>query len=58
MWAGVIKVLLEWFSGFLKAEIKQDIKASDAETEPEIRNRMRSSFRRRLRDDESGVRKD
>ena len=55
MWAGLLKAFLEWFSGFLKTEIKQDVKASDAETEPEIRNRFRDSIRKRLRDDEGCV---
>ena len=56
--AGLIKAILEWLSGLLKSEIKQDVKGSDAETEDEIRDRFRAEFLDRLRDDESSVRKD
>ena len=56
--ATFIKAILEWLSGLLKSEIKQDVKASDATTEKEIRDRFRSTMRDRLRDDESSVRKD
>ena len=56
--AGLIKAILEWLSGLLKSEIKQDVKGSDAETEDEIRERCRAEVLDRLRDDESSVRKD
>jgi len=56
--AAFIKAILEWLSGLLKAEIKQDVKGSDATTEKEIRDNFRSTMRDRLRDDESSVRKD
>ena len=56
--AAFIKGILEWLSGLLKSEIKQDVKGSDATTEKEIRDNFRSTMRDRLRDDESSVRKD
>ena len=55
MWGGIVKAILEWLTNFARAEIKQDVKASDAETEPEIRNSFRDSIRKRLRDNESCV---
>ena len=56
--AAFIKAILEWLSGLLKSEIKQDVKGSDATTEKEIRDNFRSTMRDRLRDDESSIRKD
>ena len=61
MLASIIKAILEWLSGFIKSEVKQDIKASDAETPKEVVDDFRSAMRRklaarRLRNDESGVR--
>ena len=55
MWGGIVKAILEWLTNFARAEIKQDVKASDAETEPEIRDSFRDSIRKRLRDNEGCV---
>jgi hypothetical protein len=60
MLAKIIKAVLEWLSGFIKSEIKQDIKASDAETPKEVVDDFRSAIRRKLdtrklRDNESSV---
>jgi hypothetical protein len=57
MWANFLKAVLEWISGLVKSEIKKDVKASDAETEDEIRDRFRASVRDRLRKHPSGVHK-
>jgi hypothetical protein len=62
MLAKIIKAVLEWLSGFIKSEIKQDIKASDAETPKEVVDDFRSTIRRKLdsrklRDNESSVHK-
>ena len=61
MLASIIKAILEWLSGFIKSEVKQDIKASDAETPKEVVDDFRSTIRRkldarRMRNDESSVR--
>lgn len=55
MWGGIVKAILEWLTNFARSEIKQDVKASDAETEPEIRDSFRDSIRKRLRDNEGCV---
>ena len=60
MLASIIKAILEWLSGFIKSEVKQDIKASDAETPKEVVDDFRSAIRRkldarRMRNDESSV---
>lgn len=57
MWANFLKAILEWLSGLVKSEIKQDVKASDAETPKEIVDDFRAGIRRKLRDNESGVHK-
>jgi len=58
MWATLLKAVLEWLSGLVKSEIKQDVKASDADTPKEIIDDFRSGIRRKLRDDQGGVHKD
>ena len=57
MLAKILKAVLEWLSGLIKSEIKQDVKAADADTPKEIVDDFRSSMRRKLRDDESSVHK-
>jgi hypothetical protein len=58
MFASLLKAILEWLSGLVKSEIKQDVKASDADTPQEIVDDFRSTMRRKLRDNESSVHKD
>ena len=58
MWANLLKAILEWLSDLVKSEIKQDIKASDADTPKEIVDDFRAGIRRKLRDDESRIHKD
>ena len=57
MLAKLLKAILEWLSGLIKSEIKQDVKATDADTPQEIVDDFRSSMRRKLRDNESSVHK-
>lgn len=57
MLAKILKAVLEWLSGLIKSEIKQDVKAADADTPKEIVDDFRSSMRRKLRDNESSVHK-
>ena len=58
MLAAFLKGILDWLSGLIRREIKQDVKATDADTPKEIVDDFRSSMRRKLRDDESSVHKD
>tara|TARA_Y100000310_G_scaffold314070_1_gene363115 strand:+ start:422 stop:664 length:243 start_codon:yes stop_codon:yes gene_type:complete len=64
MLASVIKAILEWLSGLVRGEIKQDVKAADAETPKEVVDEFRaemlrkladSAARRKLRNHEGGV---
>tara|TARA_Y100000310_G_scaffold160699_1_gene160530 strand:+ start:288 stop:470 length:183 start_codon:yes stop_codon:yes gene_type:complete len=57
MLAKILKAVLEWLSGLVKSEIKQDVKATDVETPKEIVDDFRSSMRRKLRDNESSIHK-
>jgi hypothetical protein len=54
----LLKAILDWLSGLVKSEIKQDVKATDADTPKEIVDDFRTSMRRKLRDNESSVHKD
>tara|TARA_R100000808_G_scaffold4272_2_gene14289 strand:- start:17388 stop:17540 length:153 start_codon:yes stop_codon:yes gene_type:complete len=49
--AAIIKVILGFLAELFRREIKQDVKASDAETEKSIRDRWRAHLERKLRDD-------
>ena len=55
MLANIIKAILEWFSGLVKSEIKQDVKANDVETPKEVVDEFRDAMRRKLRDNKSGI---
>jgi hypothetical protein len=57
MLAAFLKAVLDWLTGLVKSEIKQDVKATDADTPQEIVDDFRSSMRRKLRDDESSIHK-
>lgn len=57
MLAKLLKAILEWLSGLIKSEIKQDVKATDADTPQEIVDDFRSTMRRKLRDNEGSVHK-
>ena len=50
MLAALLKAVLEWLTGLVKSEVKQDVKATDVETPQEIVDDFRSSMRRKLRD--------
>ena len=54
----LLKAILDWLSGLVKSEIKQDVKATDADTPKEIVDDFRTSMRRKLRDDESSIHPD
>lgn len=49
MLAALLKAVLDWLTGLVKTEIKQDTKATDAETPKEIVDDFRSAIRRKLR---------
>ena len=48
MLASVIKAILEWLSGLVRSEIKQDVKAKDVETPKEVVDEFRSEMLRKL----------
>ena len=58
MLAKLLKAVLEWLTGLVKSEIKQDVKATDANTPDDIVDDFRDSMRRKLRDDEGRVHTD
>lgn len=55
MLKALFHAILEWFAGWAKAEIKQDVKANDVDTPKEIVDDFRSTMRRKLRDNEGCV---
>jgi len=57
MLAALLKAVLDWLTGLVKSEIKQDVKATDVDTPKEIVDDFRTSMRRKLRDNESSVHK-
>lgn len=55
MLAALLKAVLEWLTGLVKSEIKQDVKASDVVTDKKTVNTFRDSIRRKLRNNKSCV---
>jgi hypothetical protein len=56
MLAKIIKAVLEWLTGLVRQEIKQDVKATDANTPDEVVDNFRAGMRDKLRNHKSGVR--
>jgi len=55
MLAALLKAVLDWLTGLVKSEIKQDVKASDVVTDKETTNTFRDTIRRKLRNNKSCV---
>jgi hypothetical protein len=49
MLASVLKAILEWLSGLVRREIKQDVEATDAKTPDAVRDDFRDGIRDKLR---------
>ena len=57
MIAAFFKALLELVAELIRGEIKQDVKASDADEVPKtLRDRFRAKYRSLVRDDKGGIR--
>ena len=55
MLAALVKAVLDWLTGLVKSEIKQDVKASDVVTDKETTNNFRDAIRRKLRNNKGCV---
>lgn len=55
MLAKIIKAVLEWLSGLVKQEIKQDVKAVDANTPDDVVDDFRAGMRDKLRKQQDSV---
>ena len=57
MLAALLKAVLDWLTGLVKSEIKQDVKASDVVTDKETVDNFRSAMRNKLRNNKGCVHK-
>ena len=55
MLAALLKAVLDWLTGLVKSEIKQDVKARDVATDEKTVSDFRSAMLRKLRNNKSCV---